>query len=171
MGKFCNFFYSLFVFFFFFEDTKALNKTPNAADATAANPTCRRRLLVDALRFTASRSLARRFASSRSSCSRLNASSVLKRGCSGLREARLLSSLFFLIARGMLSPPSEGVASRAFTLPARKACWVGWFAMPCASSGIRGLMNEGGSCGKPEPVILMCARILSEASICERVCL
>ena len=34
------------------------------------------------------------------------------------------------IARGMLSPPSEGVASRAPIPAARKACCVGWLAMP-----------------------------------------
>jgi hypothetical protein len=28
-------------------------------------------------------------------------------------------------------------------------------AMPCRSSGTRGLTNDGGSCGKPEPVIFL----------------
>lgn len=53
----------------------------------------------------------------------------------------------------MSSPPSKGDASTALIPAVKKACCAGWLAMPCESSGTRGLMNDGGSCGKPEPVI------------------
>ena len=55
----------------------------------------------------------------------------------------------------MSSPPSKGDASRALIPAVKKACCVGWLAMPCESSGTRGLMSDGGSCGKPEPVIFL----------------
>ena len=60
---------------------------------------------------------------------------------------------YVLTCFGMSSPPSKGDASRALIPAVKKACCVGWLAMPCRSSGTRGLTNDGGSCGKPDPVI------------------
>lgn len=131
--------------FLFLNAVKSTPKTP----PTIADPNCFILLLLSILCF---------LRSSVSFCSRsrlLSSSNLnfLSGGFAGRKES--FPWRYVLTCFGISSPPSKGDASRALIPAVKKACCAGWLAMPCRSSGTRGLTNDGGSCGKPEPVIFL----------------